>query len=192
MEKTLNIIGYTASPRKSGSTAWAVNTILDGAAEHGAQTHSWHCTELDIKPCCGCLGCKKGELRCLINDDMQQLYAALEQADALVLGSPIYMGQMSAQAKMFTDRLFAQHSPRYSPHFKDRNAGKKLILLFTQGNPDAGRFQQYVDYTKNMFQLLEFDVRGAHIIAGTRVEPASGQRGLHDAMRALGAAIVAG
>jgi multimeric flavodoxin WrbA len=38
---------------------------------------------------------------------MQKLYDALEQADALVLGSPVYMGQMSAQAKIVTDRLFA-------------------------------------------------------------------------------------
>ena len=100
------------------------------------------------------------------------------------------MGQMTAQAKMFTDRLFAQHSPRYSPHFKDRNAGKKLILVFTQGNPDKDRFRQYVDYTRDMFQLLEFDVRGLHVIAGTRIGPASGQEGLREALLAAGSALV--
>jgi multimeric flavodoxin WrbA len=49
---------------------------------------------------------------------MQKLYGALEHADVLVLGSPIYMGQMTAQAKIFIDRWFAQIAPRFSPHFK--------------------------------------------------------------------------
>lgn len=122
---------------------------------------------------------------------MQKLYDALEHADALVLGSPIYLGQMSAQTKIFTDRLFAQHSPRFSPHFKDRNAGKKLVLVFTQGNPDSGMFQVYFDYTKYMFQLLEFDVRGVHVIAGTRNEPAQERKDLHLAMKDIGSSLVA-
>jgi len=186
----MNVIGYVASPRKAGSTAWTVNTLLEGAAAGGADTRSWHCADLEITPCRGCLGCKKGELRCLVEDGMQTMYDALERADALVLGSPIYMGQMTAQAKMFTDRLFAQHSPRFSPHFKDRNAGKKLILVFTQGNPDGDRFRQYIDYTRDMFRLLEFDVRGLHVIAGTRTGPASEQQGLRAALLAAGSALV--
>ncbi len=106
----MKVIGFIASPRKEGNTAWIVNKILEGAKEKGAETQSWYFNDLDIKPCQSCYGCKQGDLRCVINDDMQKLYDALEHADALVLGSPTYMGQMSAQAKIFTDRLFAQYS----------------------------------------------------------------------------------
>jgi multimeric flavodoxin WrbA len=122
----MKIIGIIASPHKEGNTAWTVNKILEGAKEQGAETQSWYFSDLDLQPCRGCLGCHNGERDrgCVINDDMQKLYAALAQADALVLGSPIYMGQMSAQAKIFTDRLFAQISPRFSPHFQE-NAAKK-------------------------------------------------------------------
>ena len=133
---------------------------------------------------------KGGERGCIIKDDMQKLYDALEHADALVLGSPIYMGQMSAQAKIFTDRLFAQHSPRFSPYFKDRNAGKKLVLVFTQGNPDPGMFKSYYDYTKNMFQLLGFDVKGVHVVAGMRNEPAHERKYLHTVMKDIGSSLV--
>lgn len=188
----MRIVGFIGSPHKEGNTTWVINKILEGANERGAETQSWHCNDLDIKPCRGCLGCKQGDLRCLINDDMQKLYDALEHADALVLGSPIYLGQMSAQTKIFTDRLFAQHSPRFSPHFKDRNAGKKLVLVFTQGNPDSGMFQVYFDYTKYMFQLLEFDVRGVHVVAGTRNEPAHERKDLHIAMKDIGSSLVTG
>jgi multimeric flavodoxin WrbA len=121
---------------------------------------------------------------------MQKLYDALGQADALVLGSPVYMGQMSAQAKTFTDRLFAHITPRFSPHFKEKNAGKKLLLVFTQGNPDSGKFQVYYDYTKEMFQMLEFDVKGLHVIAGMRSESAHERKELHTAMKDIGSALV--
>jgi multimeric flavodoxin WrbA len=188
----MKVMGFIASPRKEGNTAWIINKILDGAKEQGAETRSWYFSDLDIKPCQGCLGCHKGDQDrgCVINDDMQKLYGALEQADVLVLGSPIYMGQMSAQAKIFTDRLFAQISPRFSPHFKENAVNKKLILVFTQGNPDSGMFQVYFDYTKYMFQLLEFDVKGVHVVAGMRNGPAHERKYLHTAMKDIGSSLV--
>lgn len=191
-EGKMKIIGFIASPRKEGNTAWTVNQILEGAQEQGAETQSWSFSDLDIKPCRGCLGCHKGDCDrgCLINDDMQQLYDALAQADALVLGSPVYMGQMSAQAKIFTDRLFAHISPRFSPHFKENAVKKKLLLVFTQGNPDAGFFQEYFDYTKKMFQLLEFDVEEVLVIAGMRDGPAHERKGLHIVLKDIGASLV--
>jgi len=187
----MKIIGFIASPRKVGNTAWIVNKILEGAKEKEAETQVWYSSELDIKPCQGCLGCVQND-KCIINDDMQKLYEALEQADALVLGSPVYMGQMSAQAKIFTDRLFAQMTPRFSPKFKEKNAGKKLVLAFTQGNPDPGFFQPYYDYTKHIFQLLEFDVQDVFVVAGTRNEPAHEKKDLHTITKYIGSSLVSG
>jgi multimeric flavodoxin WrbA len=103
----MKIIGFSASPRREGNTAWTINKMFEGAREQGAQTQVWYSSELDIKPCKSCYGCKNGDQGCIINDDMQKLYDAIERADALILGSPVYMGQMSAQAKIFVDRLFA-------------------------------------------------------------------------------------
>jgi multimeric flavodoxin WrbA len=104
----LEIVGFIASPHKTGNTAWIVNKILEGAKQQGTQTQSYCFSELDIKPCRGCLCChNNGDRGCVVKDDMQKLYAAIEDADAIVFGSPIYMGQMSGQAKIFTDRLFA-------------------------------------------------------------------------------------
>jgi multimeric flavodoxin WrbA len=181
----MKAIGFNGSPRGSGSTAWAISRILDGAREQGAETELFQSGALDIRPCKGCLGCARSD-RCVINDDMQPLFGALKTADTLVLGAPIYMGQMSAQAKIFTDRLFSQIKPRFSPHFKEENAGKKLVLVFTQGNPDAGKFQTYIDYTAGMFALLEFEVREVVVVSGTRTAPASEQDGLGDKLQSVG------
>lgn len=62
--------------------------------------------------------------------------------------------------------------------------------MFTQGNPDPGMFRSYFDYTKNMFQLLEFDVKEVVVVAGMRNEPAQERKDLHTAMQALGSSLV--
>ena len=185
----MKIIGVVASPRKNGNTAWTINQILEGAKEQGAETQTWYFGDLDIKPCNGCLGCVQS-YRCAINDDMQKLYGELKQADTLVLGSPVYMGQMSAQAKIFTDRLFAQMTPRFSPRFKEETAGKKLVLVFTQGNPDTDMFRVYFDYTKSMFQLLEFDVKEVYVVAGMRKTSAQERTDLHPDMKNIGTSLI--
>ena len=185
----MKIIGFIGSSRKDGSTAWTVDKILEGARQAGAETQIFYSSELDIKPCIGCLACVRKD-KCVINDDMQQIYGALKQADAVILGSPNYMGQMSGQAKLFTDRLFAQIKPHFSPYFKEENAGKKLILVFTQGNPDASRFQPYYDYTKAMFQVLEFEVKEMVIVTGTRSGHASTKEGLQEKLKNIGADLI--
>ena len=186
----MKIVGFCASPHENGNTAWTLNKILEGAKEHGAETVSFYSSCMDIKPCSGCLGCKQDNLKCIVNDDMQKIYKEIEDSDTIILGTPIYMGQMAGQAKIFIDRLFAEISPRFSPHFKERDVKQKLILVFTQGNPNADFFKKYYDYTKEMFQLLEFDVQDVVVVAGTRTELAKDKDGLQEMMKNIGAGLI--
>lgn len=187
----LKLIGFVGSPHKNGNTAWIVNQILKGAKQQGVQTQIYCFSDLDIKLCRGCLCChNNGDRACVVNDDMQKLYAAIEDADAVVFGSPIYMGQMSGHAKTFTDRLFAAISPRFSPHYKQKALKKKLVLTFNQGNPDPGLFQPYIDYTKHMFEMLEFDVKEVPVVTGMRNGPAHERKGLDTALKEIGSSVV--
>jgi Multimeric flavodoxin WrbA len=97
----MKIIGFSGSPHKNGNTAWTVEQILSGANEVGGETILFSASELDVKPCRGCFGCKTGDDGCIVKDDMQKVYAELTDADALIFASPIYMGQMTGQAKLF-------------------------------------------------------------------------------------------
>lgn len=178
----MRITGVSASPRKKGNTAWAVDRILEGAEENGSKAKVWYFNDLDIKPCKACNACQKGNRGCGIKDDMQKIYKAVERSDVVVLGSPVYMGQMSAQAKLFMDRLYALPSPKN----KENAAKKKLVLVFTQEDPDEGLYREYFDHTKNMFQLMEFDVQDVQVVAGTKKEPASERKGLKATMKELG------
>ncbi len=188
----MKITGFNGSPRKNGNTAWLISKILEEAQKYGAETEIWHSGDLTINPCRSCNACKKGDEHCIINDDMQKLYASISTADALVLGSPVYMGQMSGQTKIFVDRLYAEFHPRFAPDFKDKNAGKKLALVFTQGNPDRTLFKPYYDYTKAMFQKLEFNVIDLLIAAGTRSTPASEDRELLSLAQGVGRSLGTG
>jgi multimeric flavodoxin WrbA len=189
--KRMNIIGIIASPRKEGNTAFIVNKILEGAKEQGAETQCFSFSDLDIKPCRGCWACHKSDQGCVIKDDMQKLNEAIDRANAIVFGSPIYMMQMSAQAKIIIDRLFARFSPRYSPYFKEESAAqKKLILTVNQGNPDPGLFQSYIEYTKHMFKLLEFDVLEVPVVTGMRTGPAQEREDLRTTLKDFGSTLV--
>lgn len=182
----MQVIGFSASPRTRGNTAWTVETILEGAGRSGAQTKLWRWGEQAIEPCRGCNGCKRGDRRCVVGDGMDEIYAALRQADALVLGTPVYMAQMNAQAKTFADRLYALFSPRFSPFYREDQPRPKLVLAFTQGNPDAGKFASYFEYTREMFELLGFAEPAVTVVAGLRAETPEAQPGLRDALLALG------
>ncbi|PKU23384.1 NADPH-dependent FMN reductase [Telmatospirillum siberiense] len=185
----MNIIGFSASPRPEGSTAWAVDAILEGAWEHGAKVRSWSAAGLDLQPCRACFACRTKDRRCVIQDDMPRVHASLLEAQALVLGVPIFMSQMSAQAKIFVDRLHPLFAPRFSPTFQKRNAGKALVLAFVQGNPDPELFRIYVNYTCQTFRTLEFDVRESVVVAGTRSALVQEQDALHARLKAIGATL---
>ena len=94
---------------------------------------------------------------------MQKLYQEIQTADTVVLGSPVYMWQMTAQTKIFVDRLTAF----LKPNFSSRLDNKKLILVFSQGSSDRDAFKPYFEYTAGILYYLGFDVLDTVIAAGT-------------------------
>ena len=90
------------------------------------------------------------------------------------------------------DRLFSVNKPRFSPHYKEQAIKKKLLLVYTQGNPDKAKFQTYFDYTKQMFEMLEYDVKSIITVAGTRSTAAQHIEGLYDTLLSAGADLASG
>ena len=101
------IIGIHGSPHKDGNTATVVREILAGAAEQGAAPQLFQLHQMQIKPCQACYYCKQHAGECALKDDMQTLHAALAEADAFVLGAPVYMWQMNAQTNALKPDLVA-------------------------------------------------------------------------------------
>ena len=82
---------------------------LEGAASKGATTKLIHLYDLDYKGCKSCFGCKtKGGPsygKCAVKDDLTPILKEVENADALILGSPIYFWAVSGEMKSFMERL---------------------------------------------------------------------------------------
>jgi multimeric flavodoxin WrbA len=158
---SIKILGLVGSPNINGNTAKLVNAILEGAAENGANKVVFNLTSLDIKGCDACRRCQDSGC-CLIDDDMQEIYEEIQIADIVIIGSPVYMWQMTAQTKLFVDRLTAYLRPDYS----SRLDHKKLILVFSQGSSDRDAFKPYFEYTAGLLYYMGFDVLDIIIAAG--------------------------
>ncbi len=158
------VIGIEGSPRKKGNTEQLVSTVLEGAADAGATTKFFKLADMNIDDCISCYSCKKKGV-CAIDDDMHILYDAIQAADAIVLGSPVYFWQVNSIVKRFMDRLLAFIAPDFSTRL---NGPKKLLLAYTQGNPDTEKFQPYFDHMEKLFSFLHYDVQGTIVANGTR------------------------
>jgi multimeric flavodoxin WrbA len=102
----MRILGFSGSPRKNGNTEILINEVLDVARKSGFETETFLMSEKQVAPCDACATCF--ELgACIVPDDMQELYARLERADAVIFGSPVYFGSVTAQTKAVMDRMFA-------------------------------------------------------------------------------------
>lgn len=105
----MNVIAFNGSPRKKWNTATLLQKALDGAASQGAETKLIHLYDLDFKGCRSCFGCKtKGGAsygKCAVKDSLTPILKEVENADAIILGSPIYFWAVSGVMKSFMERL---------------------------------------------------------------------------------------
>ena len=160
----MKVTAFSGSPRKNGNSEILIHETLTTLKEQGHETNFFRLNSLNIKPCQADNACKKNDECVMKKDDMEQLYKEIDRSDALILGSPVYMWQMSAQAKIFVDRLYAY----YNPGKPSRLKGKSLVLIFTQGHPDAELFKNYFDHTRTMFEFLGFTVKD--VIVGANAQ----------------------
>lgn len=120
----MKVIGFVGSPRKNGNIDVLVQQVLQGASAAEAETKIFYLNELDFKGCQGCNFCKVNN-RCGLQDDMTSLYDEIANAGAIVIGSPVYIGQVSGQTKLFLDRWYAFMNPDFSTRLEK---GKKPPL----------------------------------------------------------------
>ena len=101
----MKILGIVCSPRLRGNTEIMVKKALASAQEEGAETELITIAKKTILPCDACESCRKTD-KCHYNDDMQDIYNKLLEADGIIFGSPVFYWTLTAQAKALIDRTF--------------------------------------------------------------------------------------
>jgi len=127
-KKKMNIVGISGSPRDK-NTNYMLKTVLDATRQNYELIAL---KDKDIKPCNACGGCYKS-YKCIIKDDMQNLYDKLLKADAIVLGSPTYFDNVSALMKIFIDRCLSLY---LSEKLKDKKVALVSVGNFREGEID--------------------------------------------------------
>lgn len=99
----VKIIGIVGSPRKNSNTEILVKEAIQSAQDTGVETELIRLGTAEIEPCVACDICKAtGE--CAIYDDMRGILTKITESQGLIIGSPVYFGNVTSQLKMLIDR----------------------------------------------------------------------------------------
>ena len=169
----MRVIAFNGSPRKSWNTAILLNKALEGAASQGAETELVHLYDLNYKGCISCFACKtiggKSYGKCPIPDDLAGIFAKVEKADAVILGSPIYLGRVTGEMAAFMDRFLFQYSvysdPPQSLFPRKINSGFIYTMNATEEQAKEIGFDRSIAFNEAMMKrifgstesLLNFD-----------------------------------
>jgi multimeric flavodoxin WrbA len=136
------IVAIVGSYIKGGTTDSAVEAILAGAREKGAITHTIYLTDQTLHYCKNCRKCtltpglERGH--CDQQDDLEPILAEIEACDAVVLGSPINFGNVTAVFRTFLERLigcFYWPWDQGTPQPRQKHPIRKAALVATSGMP---------------------------------------------------------
>lgn len=155
----MDILVLNGSPRPQGNTAAMVEAFADGAREKG---HNVHIVPVCQKKIAGCLACEYchqkdsgHERQCVQQDDMQEIYPLLDQAEMIVLASPIYYHGFTGQLQCAINRIYALGKPQML---------KKAALIMTSGDDHvySGAIFEYQNSFLNFLKLEDMGIFSAY------------------------------
>lgn len=122
------VILLNGSAHVSGCTATALNEMIKVFSEEGIETELIQVGAKDIRGCISCNRCSE-EGRCIFDDLVNEVAPKFEEADGLVVGSPVYYASPNGTIISFMDRLF--YSTQFSKHMK---VGASVVSCRRGGN----------------------------------------------------------
>jgi multimeric flavodoxin WrbA len=129
------VIAINGSPRKGSNTAILLQHALDGAKSQGAETGLVHLIDFTYQGCISCFACKRKNSefigKCAINDDLSPVLELAMSADAIVLGSPIYVGDITGMMRSFIERLAFMNISYDSKRGWHDSAPKNCTFIYT-------------------------------------------------------------
>lgn len=125
------ILGIQGSPRINGNSRWLLSSFLKECEQYGATTQTIDCCKADILPCRELIVCEKKGY-CPLKDDMEKtLYALIRKADIVVLASPVFFYNVTAQVKTLIDRCQMFWGRKYKLKLKDPHSYSRQGFLLS-------------------------------------------------------------
>ena len=147
----MKIAVITGSPHKAGTSALLADKFIEGAEAKGHEVFRFNAAFKDIHACTGCNACEM-DGPCIFKDDIErELMPQFLAADLIVLVTPLYYYDMSAQLKTVIDRMHGRLR---------RFDGKKSILMATAWNSSGWTFDALVDHYQSLVEFMHWQDMG--------------------------------
>jgi NAD(P)H-dependent FMN reductase len=152
------VIGILGSPLPEGNTAVLLKEALRGAAAAGCSTETILVNNLDFQPCMDMMFCKEHET-CIMDDDMQQVYGKIRDADSIIIATPVMTMGIPGRLKSFMDRFqvffmakYVRNEPLVAPEKRKVRrglficiAGMKIPEVFVGAKLTAKAYFDIID-----------------------------------------------
>lgn len=156
----MKVIALNSSPRKDWNTAMVLKKALEGAESVGTETEYIHLNDINYKGCQSCFLCKTkgGESygKCGYQDEISPILERIEESDAIILGSPIYFGEVPGMMRNLVERiLFPRYEYTKNPLLTPRKI--KNAHVYTMNVNDEtmeGWLRPKFDATQGMFDRI--------------------------------------
>lgn len=154
----MKLICLLGSPRRLGNSATMAARMVSRAKSLDVETETIYLNGLSSLGCQACYACKLGAEECVVKDDLAEILKKVREADALIMATPVYYGDVTGQLKLFIDRTFSYLVPDYATNpVKSRlSPGKRLVMAISQGHPDENLFADVFPRYANFFKWLGY------------------------------------
>jgi multimeric flavodoxin WrbA len=136
MDMTKKIIAVNAGPRMGWNTETLITEASKGAIDAGAQVERFDLFRLErYTGCISCFGCKKNRFKghCICRDGLTPVLDAIRESDGLIIGSPNYLGELTASFRALYERLIFQNLT-YNMETPSCNEREIPVLLIMTSN----------------------------------------------------------
>ena len=151
----MKILALFGSPKLKGNT----NQILEMITEDFKNSIEYkriNLSKLKINHCMGCNKCNVGDFECVYKDDMDYVNKSIEEADLVILATPIYFNSMTSIMKVMIDRCQRLYNMKVNNNivFKE----KKGIVIATAGSRNSKSFEALENISKYFFLSINAKV----------------------------------
>lgn len=151
----MKVLILNGSPRKNGTTSAMIASFSEGAESAGHEVDIVHVCHKKIAGCLACEYCHtKDKRHCIQNDDMQEVYLLLDQADMIILASPIYYHSFSGQLQCAINRIYALDHPKKL---------KKAAMFLSSGDNHVYSGAIY-EYQQSFVSYLKLEDMGIYTV----------------------------
>jgi len=136
------IVAIVASPRPTGNTNYLVDTALEEARAAGVETEKIELAKYTVNGCMGHDNCSSFDV-CQQKDDAVWILERFREADGVILATPVYYWNMTAQMKAFIDRNYFLYR-----HGIKRNARSVGVIIVAGGSgiePTEEALRRYIE-----------------------------------------------